>query len=132
MWSETIQGLNRRQANVFESIQKRSERRRALEEEFQVRWDEERRKRKGKEKATPDSMELDLEDDAEEELEARILSSMWDVPTDVYRGTERAAFAESVRLVEEERRVKVRKGGLDEREEALEQRMQAMEILVRS
>ncbi|KAG8864830.1 hypothetical protein FRB96_003416 [Tulasnella sp. 330] len=131
-WSETLQALNNKQANVFTSLQSRTERRKALEEEFNTRWEAERLRRKGKGRADDDPLpdEDKADDDPEAEKEARLLSSMWDVPTDVFRGDDGVAFAESARLVEEERRLKTRKGGLDEREEALNHRMRALEGLV--
>ncbi|KAG9016436.1 hypothetical protein FRB93_010685 [Tulasnella sp. JGI-2019a] len=129
-WSETLQALNNQQANVFTATQSRTERRKTLEEEFDARWQAEKQRSKGKDRADSAVPGGDEEDDPEGKKEARLLSAMWDVPTDVFRGDDGVVFAESVRLVEEERRLKTRKGGLDEREEALVKRMGALEGLV--
>lgn len=110
-WSETLQALNNQQATVYASVQSRLEKRMALDAEFDAIWDAKRREDKGKRREN-DGMDIE-EEDSEAKAEAKVLSTMWDAPTDAYHGSEGGGFAESVRLVEEERRIKAR-GGLDE------------------
>lgn len=123
-WSEMVQSLNNKQTNVLNSLDKRREKRKEAEEDFQAHWE---RNRKGKEKADGN---MDLEEQPEDEMEARVLSSMWSIPPDAFRGPRDSRFAESVQLVEEELRLRGKPSLLDHDEGRLAQRLGRLEMLV--
>ncbi|KAG8915856.1 hypothetical protein FRC00_010747, partial [Tulasnella sp. 408] len=124
-WSEMVQSLNNKQTNVLNSLEKRREKRKEAEEDFQAHWE---RNRKGKGKAA-ENMDLD-EQQPEDEMEARVLSSMWSIPPDAFRGPRDSRFAESVQLVEEELRLRGGPSLLDHDEGKLAQRLGRLEMLV--
>lgn len=123
-----VQSLNNKQVNVLGSLDKRREKRKEAEDDFLARWE---RSRKGKGKAD-ENMVLDPEDEIEpeDEMAARVLSSMWNIPTDAFRGTRDARFAESVQLVDEELRLRGKPNLLDHDEGKLAQRLGRLEMLV--
>ncbi|KAG8954472.1 hypothetical protein FRC04_011799 [Tulasnella sp. 424] len=127
-WSEMVQSLNNKQVNVLGSLDKRREKRKEAEDDFLARWE---RSRKGKGKAD-ENMDLDPADEVEpdDEMEARVLSSMWNIPADAFRGTRDARFAESVHLVDEELRLRGKPSLLDHDEGRLAQRLGRLEMLV--
>lgn len=120
-----VQSLNNKQTNVLNSLEKRREKRKEAEEDFLAHWE---RNRKGKEKAD-DNMNLD-EQQPEDEMEARVLSPMWSLPPDAFRGSRDSRFAESVQLVEEELRLRGKPSLLDHDEGRLAQRLGRLEMLV--
>lgn len=123
-WSEMVQSLNNKQVNVLDSLDKRREKRKESEEDWE-------RNRKGKGKADR-NMDLDAGDERrpEDEMEARVLSSMWSIPPDAFRGTRDNRFTESIQLVEDELRLRGKPSLLDHDEGKLAQRLGRLEMLV--
>ncbi|KAG9019481.1 hypothetical protein FRB90_001553 [Tulasnella sp. 427] len=123
-WSEMVQSLNNKQVNVLNSLEKRRDKVKEAEEDFLSRWE---RSRKGKEKLDPDATD---EMGPGDEKEARVLSSIWNIPPDAFRSSRDARFKESLGLVEEELSLRGKPSLLDHDEGKLAQRLGRLEMLV--